>query len=82
MPVDSRDARPFREFFVDFNLILKVIRIDLYVLEFQGDFFSSLKIASLELIQSRQDDLRNCTHLDTPHHIIRRQAGGLVDICR
>jgi hypothetical protein len=44
MPVYSRDARPTGKFFVDFDFIFEVGRIDVYMLEFQSDFLSSLEV--------------------------------------
>lgn len=81
MPVYSRDAGPSGKFFVDFDFILEEGRIDLYVLEFQGDFLSSLEIVSLEPVSLSSRRFENSTHLDIPHRMIRRPAGGLTDTC-
>jgi hypothetical protein len=45
MPVYSRDARSTRKFFVDLGFVLEERRVDIYMLEFQGDFLSSLEVA-------------------------------------
>ena len=81
MPVYSRDAGRSGKFFVDFDFILEEGRIDLYILEFQGDFLSSLEIASLEPVSLSSRRFENFTHLDIPHRMIRRPAGGLTDTC-
>lgn len=46
MPVYPRDARSTRKFFVDLDFVLEKRRVDICMLEFQGDFLSSLEVAS------------------------------------
>jgi hypothetical protein len=44
MLVYSRDAGPTGKFFVDFDFIFEVGRIDVYMLGFQSDFSSGLEV--------------------------------------
>jgi hypothetical protein len=45
MPVYLRDTRPTRKFLVDLDFVLKERGVDVYMLEFQGNFLSSLEAA-------------------------------------
>jgi len=45
IPACSRDARPTRELLVDLGFVLEERGVDVYMLEFQGDFLLSLEVA-------------------------------------